>query len=744
MGNAAGCISASADKHKQNFKVKKHAAEERYKSRQVDTPGSSKTTYVNSDPEPLQGALSITVVEARALPKLHDKLSSTDAQGMGAPITSMASASNPQYDANPLSPFVVVYYGGESFETQTISSDHPVWEQTHHILVRKTEMEGPLRIELFNISSLTRYQLLGTAELNAQDFMDQKPHDIWVELRQVTDARGRKRDKKKKATLYSGGEIRLRIQLVCTKEIEDIFWANFADVYDWDRNGVVSHLELRLMLEGLGSSLTDDKIDGLIETWIAENPDKGVEIPIPELSNIMRQSREQHLIHMTRCPICSQPITRKSRPQKLSSNSGLGQRMPGHTEADGHRSREGLRWGKSQWEGETGREGIYKHIGESANSTQPDTYTSGRLRGQDVAEITEDIDVIVHVSNCIQSHPNLAFSVSGGFLWDVVEYKGWLTKMAGWAHDHPIKQDTGGLVVSDRETGALVEEKIPPYDKIALRALYTITYGGRVGDPLEILRNVTTQVGGKFAEPSSRKHIQPFINFYNIDTSDFLDDPETFPSFNAFFHRKLRPHSRPISSPYNHRIGVCPADSRVLVFDSIDQAQKMWIKGNKFTLAELLQSEPLAREYHNGAVAMFRLGPSDCHRFFVPITSTLGETRVIAGESCTVNPIAVREGVPVPQMNKRVVTLLNSVEFGTVLYVVVGACMMSSIEITSKAGDRVKKGDEHGYFAFGGSLVMLIFRPNSVVFADDLLSNSNRPIETYVKMGTPLCVAKQE
>jgi phosphatidylserine decarboxylase len=61
--------------------------------------------------------------------------------------------------------------------------------------------------------------------------------------------------------------------------------------------------------------------------------------------------------------------------------------------------------------------------------------------------------------------------------------------------------------------------------------------------------------------------------------------------------------------------------------------------------------------------------------------------------------------------------------------------MVGSIVHTAKEGQRVKKGDELGYFAFGGSTVLLFFLPGVIEFDADLLVNSNKPIETLIKMG---------
>jgi phosphatidylserine decarboxylase len=46
--------------------------------------------------------------------------------------------------------------------------------------------------------------------------------------------------------------------------------------------------------------------------------------------------------------------------------------------------------------------------------------------------------------------------------------------------------------------------------------------------------------------------------------------------------------------------------------------------------------------------------------------------------------------------------------------------------------------DEHGYFAFGGSTILLLFQKNKITFDPDLVENSSKCLETIVKVGNSL------
>jgi len=283
-----------------------------------------------------------------------------------------------------------------------------------------------------------------------------------------------------------------------------------------------------------------------------------------------------------------------------------------------------------------------------------------------------------------------------------------------------------------------VEEKIPHYIDVSLRIMYS-THSGRTAventQIKKLLHHLSATQGKKYDDPRSKKEISHFIDFHGLNIEEILDPLDSFANFNEFFYRKLKPTARVIAALDNPKIAVSPADCRLHVFPSIDQATSIWIKGKNFQLKNLLKDEALAAKFHGGSLVIARLAPQDYHRFHLPINCKIGPTNCFDGALYTVNPIAIREEVDVYTENKRNVTLLESPEFGTVAYISVGATMVGSIHITSKAGQVAKKGDEHGYFAFGGSTVLLLFEPNRIVFDKDLLANSEKPIETLVKMG---------
>lgn len=216
--------------------------------------------------------------------------------------------------------------------------------------------------------------------------------------------------------------------------------------------------------------------------------------------------------------------------------------------------------------------------------------------------------------------------------------------------------------------------------------------------------------------------------------SEVLYPVDKFKNFNEFFYRELKPDARPCSARNNPRIIVSPADSRSVVFNTLDEATKIWVKGREFSVTRLLgNAYPQdAKRYVNGALGIFRLAPQDYHRFHIPVDGILDMPKLIEGEYYTVNPMAIRSALDVYSENVRIIVPIDSVAHGRVMVICVGAMMVGSTVITRKAGERVGRAEELGYFKFGGSTILLLFEPGAMKFDDDLIDNSNGALETLV------------
>ncbi|KAF8909349.1 phosphatidylserine decarboxylase-domain-containing protein [Gymnopilus junonius] len=259
----------------------------------------------------------------------------------------------------------------------------------------------------------------------------------------------------------------------------------------------------------------------------------------------------------------------------------------------------------------------------------------------------------------------------------------------------------------------------------------------------ELLREESIRQGQIFDDPKSVRSIPSFVETYKIQTEELLEpDLSKYNNFNEFFYRRLRPDARPIQNEHDENVIISAADCRLTVYASVDLAKAFWVKGTHFNIPNLLNRPadiPEMASFQNASLAIFRLAPADYHRFHSPIDCEIGDFERVDGQFYTVNPQAVNEtGFDVFTSNTRSILYLKHIPTGRlVAYVAIGALLVGSIMWTggNQKGTILKRGDELGYFAYGGSTIVVIFPQEVIELDEDLVSNSERPIETLVKVG---------
>lgn len=281
----------------------------------------------------------------------------------------------------------------------------------------------------------------------------------------------------------------------------------------------------------------------------------------------------------------------------------------------------------------------------------------------------------------------------------------------------------------NRETGELVTEK-PPGEAL-LKFLYHKPFG-EMALNLVVKRKFLSALYGKIkSSSSSTKSIQGFVDDLGIDMSEARKSIEEFTSFNDFFYRKLKPESRPIGDGL-----VSPADAKLIAFENVNEVGDFFVKGQKFTLTNYLQNESLAKKHKDSALLIFRLAPNDYHRYHFPYSGKVTEVTKISGRYFSVSPYALHSNFTrVFCENKREYVTLATKDKGDILLSPVGATMVGTIISTFQPKTPVKKGEEMGYFAFGGSTIVMLVNKQHFKIDGDILKNTQEKIETAVKMG---------
>ncbi|KAF5316494.1 hypothetical protein D9619_006360 [Psilocybe cf. subviscida] len=321
----------------------------------------------------------------------------------------------------------------------------------------------------------------------------------------------------------------------------------------------------------------------------------------------------------------------------------------------------------------------------------------------------------------------------------------WIERLIPGIERLAVEYHCGNFVVA-RGSETPFFETMPLYARLGMHLLF---YGKEqvalLGNKrvYELLHEQSVKQGAIYDDPKSVQSIPSFVETYSISL-DELEEPDIakYKTFNEFFYRKIRADARPVENA-DDELGICSAaDCRLTVFTSVDTAKAFWVKGENFNIPNLLNlpaDSPKVAPFQNASIAIFRLAPADYHRFHSPIDCEIGDIEHVPGHFYTVNPQAVNEpGFDVLTANVRDVLYLKHKPTGKeVAFVAIGALLVGSIRWTGggEKGKFLKRGDELGHFAYGGSTIVAVFPKEIVEFDADLVSNSQKPIETLVKAG---------
>ena len=129
-----------------------------------------------------------------------------------------------------------------------------------------------------------------------------------------------------------------------------------------------------------------------------------------------------------------------------------------------------------------------------------------------------------------------------------------------------------------------------------------------------------------------------------------------------------------------------------------------------------------------------RLCPVDYHRFHFPVSGHLFNTKLLNGSLFSVNPIALRHKISIFWENKRYLSIIDNEKIGKVIQLLIGATCVGSVHLTSKANTNIKKGDEYGYFSFGGSCVITLYPSKKIAFREDLIDQSGKVLSATLNL----------
>lgn len=216
------------------------------------------------------------------------------------------------------------------------------------------------------------------------------------------------------------------------------------------------------------------------------------------------------------------------------------------------------------------------------------------------------------------------------------------------------------------------------------------------------------------------------FTFEEMFHCDPKDKYHGYKSWDDFFTRLTKPDFRPIAEPDNDDVVANACESKVYkVARDVKARDKFWIKGQPYSVKDMLANDDLAPQFVGGTIYQAFLSALSYHRWHTPVSGTIKKGYVVDGtyfsepmfESFASNLKADVHGETTSQeyisaMAARAIIFIeaDNPKIGLMAFIGIGMTEVSTCEITVKDGQKVKKGDELGMFHFGGSSHAVLFR----------------------------------
>jgi phosphatidylserine decarboxylase len=276
------------------------------------------------------------------------------------------------------------------------------------------------------------------------------------------------------------------------------------------------------------------------------------------------------------------------------------------------------------------------------------------------------------------------------------------------------------------------EEVEQVYGEQAVRLIYDTKAGQGLAENVLSQTWFSKLYGAYQASSLSGKKVDPFIKKFDIPMEDYESGP--FPTFNDFFIRKFREGKRPFVQAAGE-MGAF-AEARYLAYEKVLPDQKFPVKGKFLSAAALIGSKEKGKIFEGGPLLLARLCPTDYHRFHFPDDGVVTGSYAIHGKLHSVNPLALKYKDDIFITNERQVSILETKNFGRLAYIEVGAlCVGKIVQTFNQGGTSFERGQEKGYFLFGGSTVIVLGEPGIWKPDADLIAQTQLGRETLVCLG---------
>jgi phosphatidylserine decarboxylase precursor len=234
-------------------------------------------------------------------------------------------------------------------------------------------------------------------------------------------------------------------------------------------------------------------------------------------------------------------------------------------------------------------------------------------------------------------------------------------------------------------------------------------------------RQFAEEWGSFLDTTASAAGIETFYSDPTFHMADFQKSPSGWLTFNQFFARQVKPGRRPVDGLCDDHIVVSPADSVYQGQWTIHDDSTITAKGLSWSVIDLLAGSPDQERFRGGVFTHSFLDINDYHRFHVPVAGVIKEARKIPGNATmdvvkdAHGTLQIVDGTGYQFTQDRGLIVMDS-PLGLVAVLPIGMAQVSSVNLTAEVGAVLPKGAEFGFFAFGGSDIVMLFEANRVEF----------------------------
>jgi len=232
----------------------------------------------------------------------------------------------------------------------------------------------------------------------------------------------------------------------------------------------------------------------------------------------------------------------------------------------------------------------------------------------------------------------------------------------------------------------------------------------------------------------SAKEVESFRTDPVFNWDEYMPPPSGYLTFNQFFARHVKPGMRPIAGMMDDSVIVSPADCTFVGAWRVNEKSDIYVKDNvldvkgiQWSIHQLLEGSEYADRFRGGLFTHSFLNTFDYHRWHTPVQGEVVEARVIQGQAYldidvteaivdgeTVNVLDALDGTGYQFVQTRGLVVIDS-PIGLVACLPMGMAQVSSVVLTAEVGAVLHKGEELGYFQFGGSDFVMVFERASNV-----------------------------